>query len=265
MFCCLFSGNNKHEYIFYSNATHISYVPVDGGESTAVLSAQSANLGYDEQNYRLWYHVGVTLHSAKLDASDLQTVLVPSNFEKFTVDGVNQSIYYMDKEGNTVKSIDYDGNHFPEIAALQSDEDFKDLQIDPYNRSLFFTTDQMNSRNLIRYNLAEGTIHSINDNPSGIGTHLAVDTVNKTVYWILFTIETNYNIYKTTYDGQTSQIESDQTGSVNTVDIAEGDGFFYIFDSTTSKVSKYDKTTDMVVSTISLSPGAERIIVVAGK
>ena len=132
-------------------------------------------------------------------------------------------------------------------------------------RSLFLTTDLTNSRNLIRYSLAEETIQNIDDNPPGIGTHLAVDTVNKIVYWILLTAETNYRIYKTTYDGQTSQIGSDQTGSVTTVDIAEGDGYFYILDSMTSEVSKYNKTTDMVVNTISLSSGAERIIVVAGK
>ncbi|CAB4040223.1 Hypothetical predicted protein, partial [Paramuricea clavata] len=131
--------------------------------------------------------------------------------------------------------------------------------------SLFFTTDLTNSRNLIRYNLVEGTIHNINDNPPGIGTHLAVDTVNRIVYWILFTAETSYKIYKTTYDGQTSQIGSDQTGSVTTVDIAEGNGYFYILDSMNSEVSKYNKTTDMIVSTISLSSGAKRIIVVVRK
>ena len=124
------------EYIFYSNATHISYVSVDGGESTAILSSQSATLGYDEQNYRLWYYdtVGVTLHNANLDGSDLRTVSVLSNFGPFTVDAVNQSIYYLNNDDNSVKSIDYNGNLFPEITALQSGSDFKDLQIDAYNR-----------------------------------------------------------------------------------------------------------------------------------
>ena len=136
MICCLSSGNNKLEYIFYSNATHISYVSVDGGESTAVLSAQSANLGYDEQNYRIWYYdtVAATLHQANLDASGLETVSVPSTFGQFTVDGVNQSIYYLNDIDDTVKSIDYNGNHFPEIAALQGGNEFQDIQIDPYNR-----------------------------------------------------------------------------------------------------------------------------------
>jgi hypothetical protein len=136
MFCCFSSGENKHEYIFFSNATHISYVSVVGGESTAVLLAESANLGYDEENYRLWYYntVGATLHKANLDASGLETVSVPSTFGQFTVDGMNQSIYYLNDIDDTVKSIDYNGNHFPEIAALQGGDEFQDIQIDPYNR-----------------------------------------------------------------------------------------------------------------------------------
>jgi DNA-binding beta-propeller fold protein YncE len=123
----------------------------------------------------------------------------------------------------------------------------------------------MNSRNLIRYSLPEDAELTINDNITGIGTHLAVDTSNKIVYWIHFTDDTDYKIYKTTYDGQTSQIGLDQTGSLTTVDIGEGNGFFYILDSGTSEVRKYDKTTDTEVSTISVSPGAARMIVVAGK
>ena len=78
--------------------------------------------------------MGVTLHNANLDGSDLRTVSVLSNFGLFTVDAVNQSIYYLNNDEKSVKSIDYNGNLFPEIAALQSGSDFKDLQIDAYNR-----------------------------------------------------------------------------------------------------------------------------------
>lgn len=106
---------------------------------------------------------------------------------------------------------------------------------------------------------------TLHDNPSGIGTHLAVDTTNKTVYWVLFTLETNYKIFKTTYEGHTTQIGPDQTGTFHTVDIAEGNGHFYILDTTSSEIRKYDKTTDTVVSTISIPHEITRIIVVAGK
>ena len=129
-------GSNVLEYIFYSNATHISYISVDGGESTAILSAQSATLGYDQLEYRLWYFdtIAVTLHNSNLDASDPKTVTVPSNFGAFTVDAVNQSIYYLNKEDSSVKSIDYDGNDHPEITVLQTAEYFEDIQIDSSNR-----------------------------------------------------------------------------------------------------------------------------------
>jgi chloramphenicol O-acetyltransferase len=132
-------------------------------------------------------------------------------------------------------------------------------------RSIFLTTDLSNSRNLIRYNLADGTEETLHDSISGIGTYLTVDTKNKWVYWILFTSENNYKIFKTTYTGQTSQIGADQTGSVGDVDIAQGDGYFYILDSASSEIKKYNKTTETMVSAISISPGAERIIVVTGR
>ena len=128
--------NNVLEYIFYSNPTHISYISVDGGESTAILSVQSATLGYDQLEYRLWYFetISVTLHNSNLDASDPKTVAVPSNFGPFTVDAVNRSIYYLNKDDYSVKSMDYDGKHHPKNTVLQTAEDFEDIQIDSSNR-----------------------------------------------------------------------------------------------------------------------------------
>ena len=121
------------EYIFYSNATHISYVPVDGGESKALVSSPSASLGYDEVNYRLWYKAGVKLYNSKLDASDLKSITVPSNFGPFAVDAANQSIYYLTDGDFDLKSIDYNGNDLPDIG-LSPNNDFRDLQVDTYNR-----------------------------------------------------------------------------------------------------------------------------------
>jgi hypothetical protein len=132
----LIIGSTGVEYIIYSNLTHVSYVPVDGGESTVILSAQSAGLGYDEEKYRLWYHedVSLTLYQTDLDGSDTQTVSVPSTFTSFAVDAPNEAIYYVNKEDMSIKSIDYNGVHFPEIAELQTDNDYKDVQIDTQNR-----------------------------------------------------------------------------------------------------------------------------------
>jgi hypothetical protein len=127
------------EYIIYSNASHILYVPVEGGESTVILSAQGATLGYDEINYRLWYHesVSLSLYQTGLDGSDSKTVSVPSTFNSFAVDAVNKTIYYVNYVNSgdvSVQSIDYDGVALPEIADLQSHNDYEDIEIDAYNR-----------------------------------------------------------------------------------------------------------------------------------
>ncbi|XP_028406425.1 pro-epidermal growth factor-like [Dendronephthya gigantea] len=261
------AGNNgaEIEYIFYSNATHISYVSIDGGESKALVKTPSATLAYDELNYRLWYYKdGEKLYNSNLDGSDLKNVSVPSNFGPFAVDPANQTVYYLTKTDFNLKLIDYDGNDLPDIG-VSPDDDFRDLQIDPYNRSIFFTTDITNNRNLIRYSLADGTDQTLHSGVNEIGTHLALDTVNKTVYWILFTSETNYKILKTTYDGQTTQIGTDQSGSITTVDIADGKEYYYILDTTASKIHKYNKSSDEVATTISLSTEATRMIVVSDK
>ncbi|XP_028415948.1 pro-epidermal growth factor-like isoform X3 [Dendronephthya gigantea] len=248
------------EYIFFSNATHISYMSVNGGDSVAFVPADSATLDYDELNYRIWYMEDVNLYNAKLDGSDLRSLLSVRAFNKlFAVDAANQTIYYL-KEGLGFKSIDYNGSSLPDIGV--NGDNYKDIKIDTYDRSIFLTTDNTDNRNLIRYSLADGSDQTLHSGVNEIGTHLALDTVNKTVYWILFTTDTNYKILKTTYDGNTSQIGTDQSGGIKTVDIADGNGYYYILDTTTSQIDKYDKSTDTVAATISLSTKATRIIIV---
>ena len=97
------------------------------------MAANRATLGYDDLRYRLWYYdaVDVALHSINLDLSDLQTVSVPSSFGLFTVDTINQNIYYLNSE-KQVKSLDFDGNESPD--ALPVSDDIQDLQIDAQNR-----------------------------------------------------------------------------------------------------------------------------------
>ncbi|XP_028413538.1 pro-epidermal growth factor-like, partial [Dendronephthya gigantea] len=265
LYFLLFTLGNPEEgteYIFYSNITHISYISTDGGDSVAFASSGSATLDYDELNYRIWYTEDVNLYNAKLDGSDLRRLLKALASDKlFAVDAANQTVYYLN--GEKIKSIDYNGSSLPDIGL--EDAVYQDLKIDTYNRSIFLTTDTTNNRNLIRYSLADGTIHILHFGVNEIGTHLALDTVNKTVYWILFTTDSNYKILKTTYDGLTSQIGTDQSGGITTVDIADGNGYYYILDTITSQIDKYDKSTNTVAATISLSTEATRMIVVSDK
>ena len=105
---------------------------VDGGDPAAFLSSESATLGYDELNYRLWYMEDVNLHNVELDGSDLRSLQnVPAYEQLFAIDAANQSIYFLNDD-RRVKSIDYNGNNLPEIGL--EDSEYWDMKIDTYNR-----------------------------------------------------------------------------------------------------------------------------------
>jgi hypothetical protein len=64
-------------------------------------------------------------------------VSVPSTFDTFAVLPVTESIYYVNMVTNRdidVQSIYYNGTALPEIADLQSDNDYKYIEIDAENR-----------------------------------------------------------------------------------------------------------------------------------
>ena len=84
------------------------------------------------------------------------------------------------------------------------------------------------------------------------------------VYWIHFTSETAYKIYKTPYDGASQQIGSG-SGQSSDVYITEGEDFYYILDSFDSNIKKYNKSSDSVTSTITVPSGTKSIIMVIGK
>ena len=124
------------EYIFFSNATHVSYVSDDGGESTAVFPAESATLGFDGTNRKLWYFntENLTLYNSNLDGSNKQAVFKSSDIGYFTVNGVNETVYYLHKnDDNRVRSLTFTGSELPIINVLQ-DTDFRDIQVDPSNQ-----------------------------------------------------------------------------------------------------------------------------------
>ena len=140
-------------------------------------------------------------------------------------------------------------------------------------RSIFFTTNQQNSRNLIRYNLANENETILDDNVTRTGTHLAVDTTNKTstVYWILFTSEANYKIYKTIImRAKQHRLDLIKRGVLTIQILLRGMVTFIsliqpLHVVKALEIRKYDKATDTVASTISLAHEISRIIIVAGR
>ena len=122
------------EYIIHSNATHISYVSVDGRESTAIVAAVNSKLGFDGVKYRLWYidQSDTKIYNSKLDGSDLKSFSA-SNMGFFAVNGINETVYYVHSVNSKINSVTYAGTALPEISDLQA-TDFEDIQVDPYNQ-----------------------------------------------------------------------------------------------------------------------------------
>ena len=120
------------------------------------------------------------------------------------------------------------------------------------------------SRNLVRYSLRENVLDIMDDGVPGISTHLTIDETNKVVYWIHFSRETTYEIYKTPYDGASQQIELG-SGQTSNIYVIEGEDIYYILDTSDSNIKKGNKSSDSVTSTIIVPSGTKRMIMVIGK
>ena len=126
------------------------------------------------------------------------------------------------------------------------------------------STNVRSSRNLVRYSLTENMLDIMDNGVAGISTHLTVDETNTIVYWIHFTSETAYRIYKTSYDGASQQIGSG-SGRTSNIYITEGEDFYYILDSSNLNIAKYTKSSNFLTSTITVPSGTKRMIMVIGK
>ena len=130
---------------------------------------------------------------------------------------------------------------------------------------MFLSTDIANDRNLVRYFLDNRTLETLHSDPSGISTHLAVDSDEECVYWIhyLFGNANDFTLYKTSYDNMTTQVLTGSRSNTN-IDVTVGDGYYYLLDSTTSKIEQYSKDNDSLVGAFSIGGGTKRIFLVEG-
>ena len=126
------------------------------------------------------------------------------------------------------------------------------------------TTNLGSDRNLVRYSLTENMVDIMDDGVPGISTHLSVDETNKIVYWIHFTNDIPYKIFKTPYDGASQELGSG-SGQTSNIYITEGEDFYYILDSSNLNIAKYNKSSNLLTSTITVPSGTRRMIMVIGK
>ena len=120
------------EFIFYANATHVMYVPSNGGGSTVIRSATNAKLGYDATTRRLYVFEDISskLFSMKLDGSDSKEMFeIGGGVNRFSVDDINEKIYYISEATEYTNSRNFDGLNFTELLR-QGNDDLTDIQVD---------------------------------------------------------------------------------------------------------------------------------------
>ena len=128
---------------------------------------------------------------------------------------------------------------------------------------LFFAADQSSDRDLVAYNITNGTLWTLfNANSSSI--RLTVDRLNQIIYWISYNGDSSLILRKTDYSGNTTVITS-SFGKNGRPAITQIGDYFYVLDSTQSVIRKYDKATDAIVQNITVYDGATDIIGANGK
>jgi hypothetical protein len=108
------------------------YVPSNGGGSTVIRSVTNTNLGYDATTRRLYVfeEISSKLFSMKLDGSDSQEMFgIGGGINRFSVDNINEKIYYISKATDYTNSRNFDGSSLTELLR-QGNGDLTDIQVD---------------------------------------------------------------------------------------------------------------------------------------
>ncbi|XP_028406466.1 pro-epidermal growth factor-like [Dendronephthya gigantea] len=246
--------------ICYANATHVMYVPSGGGESTVIRTVSNAKLGYDATTRRLFVFEQTTanLHSMKLDGSNSRLLLGVIRIKRFSVDDIQQKIYYINSATDYTNSANFDGTDSKTVLGAGHD-DLTDIQVDPLRQLLFFAADNSVQRTLVVYNISSGVLRTLyNANSSSI--RLTIDRLNEIIYWISHNADgESFILRKTDYSGNTTVITS-SFGRSGKPAITQIGNYYYVLDSPQSIIRKYDKATDTVVQNITVFSGAADII-----
>ncbi|XP_028416061.1 pro-epidermal growth factor-like [Dendronephthya gigantea] len=194
----------------------------------------------------------------KLDGSDSRLLLDVIRIKRFSVDDIQQKIYYINSATDYTNSANFNGSD-SKIVLGAGHDDLTDIQVDPLRQLLFFAADNSVQRDLVVYNISSGVLRTLyNANSSSI--RLTIDRLNEIIYWISYNADgESFILRKTDYSGNTTVITS-SFGRSGKPAITQIGNYYYVLDSPQSIIRKYDKATDTVVQNITVFSGAADII-----
>lgn len=111
------------------------YVSANGGPSTVLVSANNAKLGYDATNQRLFIYKPAEgkLFTMLLDGSDEQLAFSGGDIDRFTIDDIQEKIYFLAKTSKFTKSVYFNGTGTTTLLGAAY-SDLSDIQVDSFNR-----------------------------------------------------------------------------------------------------------------------------------
>jgi hypothetical protein len=117
--------------VVYYGSSAVNYQVTINNVTTSgnLVSGGASDMDYDRFSRRLFYYVSGNFYSMEEDGSDLRDIGAVENVERFTVDGRNNIIYYV----NTLTDTIYKFN-MTNLVETDLNIRAKDIDIDSVNK-----------------------------------------------------------------------------------------------------------------------------------
>ena len=117
--------------VVYYGPSAINYqVTINNMTTSGRLGSGGAkDMDYDRFSRRLFYYVSDNFYSIEQDGSDLRDIAVVGNVDRFTVDGRNNIIYYINDLTDTISKLNMTNSAETDVGISA-----KDIDMDSVNK-----------------------------------------------------------------------------------------------------------------------------------
>ena len=117
--------------VVYYGPSAINYQVTINNMTTSgrLVSGGAKDMDYDRFSRRLFYYVSDNFYSIEQDGSDLRDIAAVGNVDRFTVDGRNNIIYYINDLTDTISKLNMTNS-----AATDVGISARDIDMDSVNK-----------------------------------------------------------------------------------------------------------------------------------
>ncbi|CAB4009691.1 fibrillin-2-like isoform X48, partial [Paramuricea clavata] len=221
--------------VVYYGPSAINYqVTINNVTTSGSLGSGGAkDMNYDRLSRRLFYYVSGNFYSVEQDGSDLRDIGAVGNVDRFTVDGRNNIIYYINDLTDIISKFNMTNSAETDLGIRA-----KDIDMDSVNNYLVIVRTDSGS-NIERYNVETEVVDAIKaggDFPQDV----SVDADNGVVYWVNVIGGSTFKVKSTSYAGVTIDLNITYT---ERIEIAQDEVYLYVLVVSNETIYKYRKNT----------------------